>query len=88
MSGGEVGYYVKISRDCGYCNREGSPMGNDIGLGFRSYEGSSDVRVDGGESVGIEVYAPGGLSNWKSAGDIGGNPPGVLLGADSGMIIW
>ena len=49
MSCGELGYYVRISKDHGDGNHEGSPLGDVLETGFISEGGSSDVRADGEE---------------------------------------
>ena len=63
-------------------------MVNVLAIGFRADGGYSDGRVSGELSGGHGlVYAPGGVSNGKYTSNIGENPLGGVLGADSGMRI-
>ena len=79
---------VIISRYNGYGQHEGYPLGNVLGIGFSADRDSSDDRASGEESGGIYVCVPGGLSNGKFVGHLGGNILGGLFGAYSGMGTW
>ena len=41
--------------------------------------------VSGEDSGGLEVFAPGSVSNWKYSGNLGGNTLVRVLGANSVM---
>ena len=49
----------------------GGDNGVVIGTGFRASGGYSDGRSGGGDYGGLEVCAPGGVSNGKFSGNIG-----------------
>ena len=83
ISGGESGSSVRISREHGYGNNEGSPVGNVLWQGFRPDGESSYGRASGEYYVGLDLCAPGGVSNRKFSGNIRENPLRGLLGADS-----
>ena len=57
-------------------------------LGFIDDRGSFDGRVSGEDSGGLELCAPGGVSNGKSTCIIRENTLVGVLGADIGIRIW
>ena len=74
-----------ILRENGDGQHGGSPLGGVLGTGFRADGDSSDGSVGNEKSGGLNKISPGSVSNGNFSGNLGRNPLGRVLGADSGL---